>query len=269
MSPRRLAICSLALLLGCSRGSVPTPPDPIATTLVDAGEGDADIAIDAAIADAEAPSVPVEDASAPKVAPSSAPMVGPLGSIDDVVHAALDRGDVTGAVVAVVRGQEIVFHAAYGLRTKDPDEPMKVDTVFDLASLTKALATAPSILLLVEQKKLSLSAPVARYLPVLGSKGKDAITIEQLLLHTSGLRADIGVGDFTHGRDEALRRIGALPLESDPGARFEYSDLGYVVLGALVEKVSGTPLDAFARASFYAPLGMHDTTFSPPRASRA
>jgi len=186
-----------------------------------------------------------------------------------VVTAALARGDVTGVAVAVVRGQEIVFHRAYGLRTKEPDEPMKLDTVFDLASLTKALATAPSILRLVEQKKLSLASPVARYLPVFGSKGKDAVTVEQLLLHTSGLRADIGVPDFTHGREEALRRIGALALDTDPGAHFEYSDLGYIVLGALVEKVSGAPLDAFAHTSFYGPLGMRDTTFSPPPALAA
>ncbi|MEP7123363.1 MAG: exo-beta-N-acetylmuramidase NamZ domain-containing protein [Byssovorax sp.] len=269
MSPRRLGLCSLALLLGCSHRSAPTPPEAITTAIVDAGEGDADAAIDAAIADAEAPRRLVEDAAAPKVAVAPPTVIGPLGSIDEVAQAAVDRGDVTGAVIAVVRGQEIVFHHAYGLRTKDPDEPMKVDTVFDLASLTKALATAPSILLLVEQKKLSLATPVAKYLPVLGSRGKDAITVEQLLLHTSGLRADIGVGDFTHGRDEALRRIGALPLESDPGARFEYSDLGYIALGALVEKIAGAPLDAFARASFYAPLGMRDTTFSPPPALAA
>jgi uncharacterized protein YbbC (DUF1343 family) len=266
----RLGICSFVVVVGCSRGGVPGPPEPIGVVVVDASDGDAGVAIDAAIADAEAPKVPVEDAAAPKVVVAPPVVVGgALGTIDDVVHAAIDRGDVAGAVVAVVRVKDIVFHAAYGLRTKDPDEPMKVDTVFDLASLTKALATAPSILLLVEQKKLSLAAPVAKYLPVLGSKGKDAITVEQLLLHTSGLRADIGVGDFTHGRDEALRRIGALELESEPGARFEYSDLGYVALGALVEKVSGSSLDAFARASFYAPLGMRDTTFSPPPALAA
>jgi uncharacterized protein YbbC (DUF1343 family)/CubicO group peptidase (beta-lactamase class C family) len=265
MCPRRLAICALVALLGCSHRSAPAPPEVVTTAILDAGDSDAEVPVDAAISDADAATRPLADASAPELPPAPPPL-GRLGSIDDVVREALDRGDVTGVVVAVVRGQEIAFHKAYGLRTKDPDQPMKLDTVFDLASLTKSLATAPSILLLVEQKKLSLSAPVARYLPTLGSKGKDAITVEELLLHTSGLRADIAVADFTLGRDEALRRIGALALASEPGARFEYSDLGYVVLGALVEKVAGTPLDAFAQKSFYAPLGMHDTTFSPPPA---
>lgn len=269
MVSRPLTIGILAALVGCSQRSTPAPPAPTPAAIVDAGASDADAAIDAAIPDADAPRVPVEDAAAPKLGPAPPPPVGQLGSLDDVVREAIDRGDVTGVAVAVVRGQEIVFHKAYGLRTKDPDAPMAIDTVFDLASLTKALAAAPSILLLVEQKKLSLGAPVAHYLPVFGSKGKEAVTVEQLLLHTSGLRADIGVGDFSRGSEEALRRIGALPLEADPGARFEYSDLGYVVLGALVEKLSGMPLDAFARANFYAPLGMRDTTFSPPLALAA
>ena len=269
MAPRRLAICALAALLGCSHRSAPAPPEPVSTVILDAGDSDAEAPIDAALADAEVATAPLVDASTPKLSPAPPPVVGPLGSIDEVVTAALARGDVTGVAIAVVRGKEIVFHQAYGLRTRDPDEPMTLDTVFDLASLTKALATAPSILLLVEQKKLSLSSPVAHYLPTFGSKGKDAVTVEQLLLHTSGLRADIGVPDFTRGSEEALRRIGALALDTDPGARFEYSDLGYIVLGALVEKVAGAPLDAFAHTSFYAPLGMRDTTFSPPPALAA
>jgi uncharacterized protein YbbC (DUF1343 family) len=266
-----LGICVLGALLGCSRG-VPAQPEPIPTAIVDAGNSDAEPPIDAALLDADAATVPLADAAAPvkvrspRVLP---PRIGQLGSIDEVVSAALDRGEVTGVAVAVVRGREIVFHKAYGLRTKAPDEPMRLDTVFDLASLTKALATAPSVLLLVEQKKLNLAAPVARYLPAFGAKGKEAITVEQLLLHTSGLRADSAVADFTHGREEALRRIGALALVSGPGARFEYSDLGYVVLGALVEKASGEPLEVFARKSFYEPLGMRDTTFSPPPALAA
>jgi uncharacterized protein YbbC (DUF1343 family) len=272
MVPRRLAICVLAGLLaggGCSHKSAPAPPEPIPTAIVDAGEGDAAPLLDAALLDADVAPTPLADAATPKLPPAPPPVVGPLGSLEEVVTAALARGDVTGVAIAVVRGQEIVFHQAYGLRTRDPDAPMTLATVFDLASLTKALATAPSIGRLVEQKKLSLSAPVARYLPWFGSKGKDAVTVEQLLLHTSGLRADLGVPDFTHGREEAFRRIGALALDTDPGTRFEYSDLGYIVLGALVEKVAGAPLDAFAQASFYAPLGMRDTTFSPPPALAA
>jgi uncharacterized protein YbbC (DUF1343 family)/CubicO group peptidase (beta-lactamase class C family) len=259
------ALCAFGMILGCSRGEAPAPPEPVSRVVGDAGDGDAGQGA-AAI---EVPDAAVVDraegsASAKKEPPRALlPPMGQLGSIDEVVGDALEHGDVAGVNVAVVRGKEIVFHKAYGLRSKDPDEPMRLDTVFDLASLTKALATAPAIHLLVEQKKIDLAAPVARYLPVFGSRGKEAITVEQLLLHTSGLRAASGVGDFTHGREEALRRIGGLGLDREPGAGFEYSDIGYVVLGALVEKASGEPLDVFARKSFYEPLGMRDTTFSP------
>ncbi len=271
MLVRPLTLFVLVMLAGCSKRSTPTPPERVVVGMVDAGDGDAGTegGSDAAVVEADAATLPVADAGAPRMLPVAVPPVGHLGSIDDVVREALERGDVSGAVIAVVRGQEIVFHKAYGLRTKDPDEAMKVDTVFDLASLTKALATAPSVLLLVEQKKLALTAPVARMLPEFGAKGKDAITVQELLLHTSGLRADIGVGDFTHGRDETVRRIGMLAPDTDPGTRFEYSDLGYVTLGALVEKVSGRSLDELARASFYAPLGMRDTMFRPPPALAA
>ena len=264
------ALCAVGVMVGCSRGDVPARPGPGPEVVVDAGQVDAgqvDAGQEAAI---EVPDAAVMDraegsASAKREPPRVLlPPMGQLGSIDEVVSEALDRGDVAGVNIAVVRGKEIVFHKAYGLRTKDPDEPMRLDTVFDLASLTKALATAPAIHLLVEQKKIGLATPVARYLPVFGSRGKEAVTVEQLLLHTSGLRADSAVGDFAHGPEEALRRIGGLGLDREPGAGFEYSDLGYVVLGALVEKASGEPLDVFARKSFYEPLEMRDTTFSPP-----
>ena len=138
MSYRRLAIGALVTLLGCSTRSAPTPPEAIVVGSVDAGASDATALEDAAIPEVDASTGPVEDAAAKKSVPP-VPAVGRLDRIDDVVREALERGDVTGAVVAVVRGQEIVFRKAYGLRTKDPDEPMKVDTVFDLASLTKAL----------------------------------------------------------------------------------------------------------------------------------
>jgi uncharacterized protein YbbC (DUF1343 family)/CubicO group peptidase (beta-lactamase class C family) len=259
--------CLGALLVACSHAS-PAPP---AQGDAAAPEVSATAAASAAISatppiESAAVSLPSASASATAVLP---PAMGPLGSIDDVASQAIDRGDVTGAVVAVVRGGEPAFQRAYGLLSREPDVPMKADTVFDLASLTKALCTAPSILLLVEQKKLRLADPVAKYLPGFAQKGKEAVTVEQLLLHTSGLQSDNAVVEYTRGREEAIHRIEALPLESDPGTKFNYSDLGYIVLGALVEKLSGDPLDAFAKKHFYDPMGMADTGFSPPPAVAA
>ena len=118
-----------------------------------------------------------------------------LDRIDGAVKQALDRGDAPGAVVLITHRGRVIFRRAYGLRSQTPAEtPMTVDTVFDLASLTKPLATAPSVILLVEQGKLRLSDPVARHLPAFAAKGKDKITVEQLLLHTSGLIADNAAG---------------------------------------------------------------------------
>jgi uncharacterized protein YbbC (DUF1343 family)/CubicO group peptidase (beta-lactamase class C family) len=184
--------------------------------------------------------------------------------IDDAVNGAIARGEVPGAVVAVVRGGRVVLAKAYGLRSKDPDErPMRVDTVFDLASLTKVVATTPSVMLLVEQGKIKLTDPVAKYLPAFAQNGKDRITVENLLLHTGGLVPDNPIGDYKGGRAAALARIDALAPQSEPGERFLYSDVGFIVLGELVEAVSGQRLDVFAREHFYDPLGMRDTTFNP------
>src|SRR5262249_29145132 len=151
-----------------------------------------------------------------------------------------------------------------GARSKEPERrPMTLDTIFDLASLSKAVATAPSVHLLAEQGKLKLEDKVARYLPSFGKSGKEAITIEQLLLHTSGLTADNPLSHYERGRAEALSRIDALAPASEPGSKFVYSDVGYVVLGELVEKVSGQPLDVFAREHLFEPLGMRDTGYNP------
>ncbi len=187
-----------------------------------------------------------------------------FAAIDEAASGAVARGEVPGAVIAVVRGGGVVFLKAYGLRSKEPTErPMTASTVFDLASLTKVLATAPAVHLLVEEGKIALSAPVARYLPSFGQNGKDGVTVEQLLLHTSGLVSDDALSDYQGGRAAAFARIDALPLVSPPGEKLTYSDVGYIVLGELVEKVAGEPLDAFARARLFAPLGMRDTGYDP------
>lgn len=187
-----------------------------------------------------------------------------LKQIDTVTEAAIKRGDCPGAVILALHDNEIVYRKAYGNRSLRPDKvAMTVDTVFDMASLTKPIATATSVFVLVEQGKLRLSEKVAHYWPEFGANRKDAITIEQLLLHTSGLTADNAIVDYKDGKTEALKRIAALPLEAEPGARFQYSDVGYIVLGELVERASGKTLDQFAQTSVFAPLAMSDTTFRP------
>src|SRR5262249_48663656 len=152
--------------------------------------------------------------------------------------------DLPGAVVLVLHRDKVVFRRAYGLRGKKPAEvPMTEDTVFDLASLTKPIATATSVMLLVEQGKLRISDPVAQPLPAFAARGKDKITIEQLLLHTSGLIADNAIADYKDGRDKAIQRICDLEPTQPPGTKFVYSDVNFIILGEIVAKLSGKPLD--------------------------
>jgi uncharacterized protein YbbC (DUF1343 family)/CubicO group peptidase (beta-lactamase class C family) len=189
--------------------------------------------------------------------------------LDAVMRQALDRRELPGAVVLIVHGDRVVFRKAYGLRSRKPAEtPMTVDTVFDLASLTKPLATATSVMLLVEQGKLRLADRATDYLPDFGRHGKDKITLEHLLLHTSGLIADNPVADYGDGREKALERINDLKPLAEPGARFVYSDLNFIVLGEVVGRVAGVPLDEFARTHIFEPLGMKETTFRPQGALR-
>lgn len=187
-----------------------------------------------------------------------------LNRIEGAVEAAIKRGDCPGAVVLVLHGDEVVFRNAYGHRAVQPDRAaMTPDTVFDLASLTKPVATATSVFVLVEQGKLRLSEKVGTYWPAFAANGKEAVTVEHLLLHTSGLTADNPVADYKDGPAEALKRIAGLGLEAEPGSRFKYSDVGFIALGHLAELVSGKSLDEFARVNVFDPLGMKDTTFRP------
>src|SRR5262249_23522577 len=160
--------------------------------------------------------------------------------------------------VVVVHKGHVIFRKAYGLRHQQPAAlAMEPDVVFDLASLTKPIATATSIMLLVEQGKLRLTDPLAKHLPAFARKETEKVTVEQLLLHTSGFIADNPVDDYRDGRARALERIGALNPLAEPGSRFLYSDVNYILLGELVTKLGGAPLDQFARAHVFAPLGMN------------
>lgn len=187
-----------------------------------------------------------------------------LTRIDGVVQEAIAAGRLPGAVVVVAHRGRTVYRKAFGLRAVRPSpEPMTVDTIFDLASLTKAVATAPSVMALVEDGAIRLRDRVSRHLPGFELHGKDAVTIEHLLTHVSGLRPDLPLDEEFEGTDEALRRIFAERLEAPPDEAFIYSDLNFVLLGEIVGRVSGRPLDVFAAERLFRPLDMRDTRFRP------
>jgi CubicO group peptidase (beta-lactamase class C family) len=187
-----------------------------------------------------------------------------LNRIDGLVQNAIASGQLPGAVVLVAHRGRTVYRRAFGLRAVRPSpEPMTVDTIFDLASLTKAIATAPSVMALVEDGAVRLRDRVSRYLPGFESHGKDAVTIEHLLAHVSGLRPDLPLEEEFEGTDEALRRTFAQRLQAPPGEAFIYSDLNFVLLGEIVRRVSGQTLDRFAAERLFRPLDMRDTRFRP------
>jgi uncharacterized protein YbbC (DUF1343 family)/CubicO group peptidase (beta-lactamase class C family) len=187
-----------------------------------------------------------------------------LARIDGAIERAINRGDIKGAVVLVGRHGAIAYARAAGLRAVDPrPEPMTRDTIFDLASLTKPVATATAVMVLVEQGRLRLVDPVVRYLPELDRHGKAAITIEHLLRHRAGLIPDNPLVDYTHGPEVAWNRVSELELVARPGEEFHYSDVGFLILGKLVERESGRRLDQFARERIFDVLAMKDTHFRP------
>jgi len=182
-----------------------------------------------------------------------------LEAIEQLVDEAIARKELPGCVVGIGTHAGPLYTRAFGVRTQG--EPMTEDTLFDLASLTKPMVSAASIALLVERGLLALDHPVSRYLREFDRPDKRAITIAQLLLHTSGLPAVGPLDQVAHGRPRARASIAALPLRSAPGSSFEYSDLGYIVLGELVALVGAHPLEQLASESLFAPLGLVDTHF--------
>jgi len=189
-----------------------------------------------------------------------------LARIDRAVEKAIAAKELPGAVVLVEHKGRIVFRRAYGHRALLPErEPMTVDTVFDVASLTKPVATATSVMILVEEGKLNLADPVVRHIPEFAEKGSDRakVTIEQLLTHRAGFVPDDPLELYTGSPEEIFARKYAQPLASPPGSRFTYSDVGYEVLGELIRRVSARRLDEFAQERIFRPLGMKDTLFLP------
>ena len=193
-----------------------------------------------------------------------------LEHIEAIVTEGLERERMPGCVVLVGRSGRIAWLKAYGARQLVPEVvPMTTDTVFDLASLTKPVATAASIMTLIEQGRLNLDDKVSKYIPDFGTNGKDAITIEHLLTHQAGLIPDNALRDYQDGPKLAFERIHQLDLRAEPGTRFIYSDVGFLVLGELVERISGKPLNKYAQSTIFEPLGMVETMFLPNESLRA
>jgi CubicO group peptidase (beta-lactamase class C family) len=186
-----------------------------------------------------------------------------LAELDAAIFAAIASNKTPGGVLWLER-HGAAYHRAYGDRAVEPErEPMTEDTIFDAASLTKVIATAPSVMLLAERGKLDVDAPVSRYLPDFAANGKAAITLRQLLTHTSGLPPGLSRADNWLGYDEAIRRACAEKLADAPGTRFRYSDINFIVLGEVVRRVSGLYIDQFSEQELFQPLGMVDTAFRP------
>ena len=188
-----------------------------------------------------------------------------LKQADEAIADAIKEKIIPGAVLLVGRGDDIVYRKAYGNRAIEPSvEPMTEDTIFDLASLSKPVGTATSIMVLADRGKIDLEAPAAKYVPAFGSNGKDKVTVAQLLLHRGGLIADNSLKDYTDDPVESMKKILDLKLKYEPGTDYIYSDMSFAVLGEIVRVVSGKPLNEFAAEAVFKPLGMKDTAYLPP-----
>ncbi len=190
---------------------------------------------------------------------------GGFSNVDQIMNAAVAKGTIPGGVVLVGHDGQVVYRKAYGMRELEPRrEAMTAETVFDIASITKCVATASSVMKLVQEGKIRLNDPVTAYLPEFARNGKENITIRQLLTHFSGLPEDLDLKTAWRGRAAAFE----MSMETKPvfaaGTRFVYSDINFETLGFVVEKVSGESLDEYALANVFEPLGMKDTRYLPP-----
>ena len=184
-----------------------------------------------------------------------------FAAIDGIMNEAVDQGRIPGAVVIVGHNGKVVYRKAFGWRSLEPTkERMTVDTVFDLASLTKCVATATSVMKLLEEGRVRLNDPVTSYLPEFGQNGKQDVTVRELLTHYSGLRPDLDLQTPWQGRDTAYQMLMQEKPAYSPGSRFLYSDINFETLGFIVERVSGASLSDFARKNIFAPLKMKHTS---------
>ncbi|HTX95356.1 MAG TPA: serine hydrolase domain-containing protein [Mycobacterium sp.] len=227
-----------------------------------------------------AAAAPAPDFAAPAKPPDAATAFD-FAAVSKLINDAIAANRLPGAVVVVGHGGAVAFHQAYGSRklagepgldgAPAPAEPMTEDTIFDLASLTKILATATAVMQLYEQGKVAFDDPVQQYLPDFNTANdprRAKVTVRTLLTHTSGETGDVELKD-PWGLDgankiEGIRRALTTPLESGPGDDFRYSDINFILLGVLIEKLTGEDLDAYVQRHVFDPLGMEDTHFLSP-----
>jgi uncharacterized protein YbbC (DUF1343 family)/CubicO group peptidase (beta-lactamase class C family) len=185
--------------------------------------------------------------------------------IDSMMQQAVADHKIPGGVVLIGHNGKVVYRKAFGWRSLEPtQESMTVDTIFDLASLTKCIATTTSVMKLIQDGRIRLNDPVSAYLPDFAQNGKQDITVRELMTHYSGLGPDLDLRAPWQGRDTAFNMAMHEKPMYPPGSRFLYSDINFETLGFLVEKVTGQPLNAFAEQEVFQPLGMRDTRFLPP-----
>jgi uncharacterized protein YbbC (DUF1343 family)/CubicO group peptidase (beta-lactamase class C family) len=203
--------------------------------------------------------------NASAVVDAKRPMVAVhLAAVDAVMEQAIHDGNIPGAVLIVGHNGQVVYRKAYGSRALEPRrEAMTLDTIFDLASLTKVIVTTTAVMQLVERGKVRLNDPVAKYLPEFKQNGKEDITVRQLLTHYSGLEPDMNLKTAWEGKQTAYQMAFAEVPQDPPGSRFSYSDINFIVLGALIEQVSGEPLDEYSTRHIFSPLKMTHTRFVP------
>jgi len=254
-----LAACSQGTAARTDVSSSPAPQTPAA-----------------APAPTQAPLPPATPTQAPV-----APATPDIPTVSNLINDAIASHRLPGAVVAIGHGGRVVFKKAYGVRKLDgeqgldgspaPPEPMTEDTIFDMASLTKPLATATAVMQLYEQGKVAFDDPVQQYLPDFNPSNdpqRAKVTVRMLLTHTSGEAGELDVRDpwGLDGADKAegIRRALTTPLQLGPGEVFRYSDINFILLGALIEKVTGEAEDVYVQRNVFAPLGMHDTRYLPP-----
>lgn len=195
---------------------------------------------------------------------------GSFEEVDRIMEAAIEDSAWPGGVLVVGREGEIIHQKAYGYHTYSKERSLKIDDIFDLASITKVMATTPAIMSLYEQREVALDNPAPEYLPEFTGQDeemilmKEMVTVRHLLTHTSGLPAYKNFDREKETPESVTKAILTMDLDTLPGTKYVYSCLGFITLGEMVKSISGTPLNEYVLEKIYTPLGLENTQYNPP-----